>query len=250
MVRGQSFTFSTFAGTGTPRLGSPQGLAVDRSGNVYIADRAANVVWKALPNGELSIFAGNGTAGYLGDGGPATAGSLNGPQGIAVDSIGNVFIADTLNNCIRSVTLDGTIRTYAGPGAPTNLGDGGPPSLAFLSKPGFIAIDGAGDLFICESAQDRIRLVSKGVIQTILITGKTVQFAGPAGLAVDSKGILYIADQMDHRVLKVTPGNAADLVAAYQNPTITVVAGNGAAGGGPELNNPVGVALDPASASW
>ena len=242
----QSFTFSTFAGTGTPRLQSPQGLAVDHSGNAYIADSGANVVWKALPNGELRLFAGNGTAAYLGDGGPATAASLNAPQGIAIDSAGNVFIADTLNNCVRRVTLDGVINTYAGPGDLANLGDGGPPSQAYLAKPGFLAIDGSGNLFIAESAQDRIRLVNKGVIQTILMTGKTVQFAGPTGMAVDPKGNLYIADQLQNRVLKVTPGNSADLATAYENPTVTVVAGNGTAGSGPELNNPVGVALDPA----
>jgi uncharacterized protein (TIGR03437 family) len=253
----------TYAGDGGPgsraSFFSPLGVAADKSGNVYIADTTNNRVRKVDTAGNVSTVAGNGNVGFSGDGGPATSAPLWTPLGVAVDSAGNLFIADGANNRIRKVTPAGTISTVAG-GAilPGFSGDGGPATSAGLFLPGGVAVDGAGNLYIADVANNRIRKVNaSGIITTVAGNGAKAfsgdggpataaainLFGAHAGIACDSAGNLYIADIANHRIRKVdTTG------------VITTVAGNGIAGfsgdDGPAvnagLNNPDDVALDSA----
>jgi len=258
-------TIITFAGNGTggysgdggpatsAQLRYPTGVAVDSSGNVFIADANNNRVRKVFPNGTIVTIAGNGTAGYSGDGGPATSAELYDPFGVAVDSSGNVFIADSSNNRIREVFLNGTIVTFAGNGTAGYSGDGGPATSAQLYFPYGVAVDSSGNVFIADTYNNRIREVFlNGTITTFAGNG-THGYSGdggpatsaelhiPSGMAVDSSGNLFIADQGNNRIREV-----------FLNGTIVTIAGNGTAGysgnGGPatsaKLNSPTGVAID------
>ena len=245
----------TFPRTPLPALSAPlgqvAGVAVDTHGSVYIADTGNNLVLQYTPDGQLTVVAGNGIAGFSGDGGLATSASLNYPGGVAVDSAGNLYIADSNNSRIRKVS-GGTITTIAGDGAYGYSGDTGPATSASLQFPEGVAVDSAGNLYIADMENNRIRKVSGGTITTI--AGKGDQgFSGdggpataaslnfPSGVAVDSAGNLYIADQNNSRIRKVSGGS------------ITTFAGNGNQGfsgdGGPATGAsfiPFGVALDSA----
>jgi uncharacterized protein (TIGR03437 family) len=260
-----SYTISTAAGNGTSgfsgdsgmaisaELDYPTGVAVDSAGNLFIADTFNARIRKVTPAGTISTVAGNGTLGFSGDGGSPTSAELRLPDGVAVDSAGNIFIADETNNRIRKVTAAGTISTVAGNGTAGFSGDGGFATSAELFEPGGIAVDGAGNLFIADSMNNRIRKVTPaGTISTV--AGNGVQgFSGdsgpallaeldqPSGVALDSAGNLFIADLMNSRVRKVTLAG-----------TITTVAGSGAFGfsgdNGPAISaslaEPWGVAVD------
>jgi len=249
-----------FGGDGGPatsaQLNFPSGVAVDSLGNIYFSDSANYRVRKVTPAGIISTVAGNGTAGFSGDGGPARSAQLDTPIGVAVDSAGNLYIADYYNYRIRRVTPSGIISTVAGNGIPGFSGDGGPAAAAQLGSAPGVAVDTAGNLYITDSSNARIRKVTAaGVISTVAGDG-TVGFAGdggPAtaaklngstGVAVDSIGNLYIADRRNYRIRKVTPAGV-----------ISTVAGNGTVGfsgdGGPataaQFNFPTAVAVDPAA---
>jgi uncharacterized protein (TIGR03437 family) len=223
------------------QLNAPQGVAIDAAGNIYVADTANNVVRKVAANGNIANFAGNASAGSNGDGGAATAAQLNGPQGLAVDSAGNVFIADTLNNKIRKVASNGTISSFG--------------SSANLNAPAGVAVDTAGNVYVAEFGGNRVRKISAdgGTVTTIAGTGNqgysgdnspasSALLNGPQGVAVDGAGNIYIADTRNNRVRKVTGS------------TITTVAGNGLAGydtdgvqaTSTQVGNPVAVAVDAA----
>jgi len=223
---------------------SPRAVAVDATGNLYIADSTHNVV-RVVSNGVITTLAGNGTAGFSGDGGPATGAQLNAPSGIAVDAAGNVYIADTQNFRVRKIS-NGVITTFAGGGSA--LGDNGPPTNAQLNEPADVAVDAAGNVYIDDPFNGRIRKVSNGVITTVAGNGSagisgdggpaTNAQVLPARIAVDSAGNLYLTD--NSHVRKVSNG------------VITTVAGNGVSGfsgdGGPatsaQLNQPTGIAVD------
>src|ERR1051325_2002936 len=148
-------------------LSSPKGLAFDGAGNLYIADTGNNVVRKFSPSGVLTTVAGNGAPAFSGDGGAPLAASLNGPEGVAIDAGGNLYIADTFNHRVRVVAADGTISTFAGNGLPAFTGDHGPPASASMFLPTVVAVDTAGNLYIADLGNSRIRKVAKGVISTI-----------------------------------------------------------------------------------
>src|ERR1035437_3826253 len=217
-------------------LGTTSGVAVDAQGNVYAADSGNNIVVRISPNGVLTVVAGNGNAGFSGDGGPATSASLWYPQGVAVDSAGNLFIADLLNNRIRKVS-GGTITTVAGDGSSGISGDGGPATSASLFNPAGVAVDSAGNLYVADYGNHRIRKVSGGTITTVAGSGG---YGGPYGVAVDSAGNIYIGD--DFFILKVSGG------------TITTVAGDinavSLGDGGPatsaQVYRPTGLCIDSA----
>jgi len=231
------------------QLANPWSVAVDSAGNLYIADYGNNRIRK-VSNGMIATVAGNGTRGSLGDNGPATSAQFYGPAGLAVDSLGNLYIADYGNNRIRKVS-NGVIATVAGGGA--SLGDNGPATSAQLALPYGIAVDSGGNLYVADWGNNRIRKVSNGVITTVAGNGTrgfsgdnglatAAQLANPQGIAVDSAGNLYIADFGNASIRKVSNG------------IITTVAGNGTPGfsgdNGPatsaQLYLPYGIAVDSA----
>lgn len=260
-------TITTIAGNGTAgfsgdngpatnaEFNSPHGVATDSSGNVYVADTGNNRI-RQISGGAIGTVAGNGTAGFSGDAGPATAAQLNVPCGVAVDSAGNLYIAEYYNNRIRKVS-GSVISTVAGKGTQGFSGDSGPAASAQLNNPFAVAVDGSGNLFIADYGNDRIRRVSAGTIATVAGSGTSgfagdngsalsAQMSGPSGVALDSSGDVYVADLGNNRIRRVsgTGGSAA----------ITTVAGSGNAGfsgdAGPstsaQLNQPAGVAVDSA----
>lgn len=255
-------TVSTIAGNGTAgfggdngagtsaQLNQPVGVAVDSSGNVYIADTANSRVRK-LSGGTITTVAGNGTPGYGGDGGAATSAMLNSPAGLAVDSKGNLYIADSNNSAIRMVTPGGTITTVAGNGRQGYSGDNGAAVTAQLNYPLGVAVDAAGNLYITDQLNKVVRLVSNGIISTIAGNGlpgysgdggpaQNAQIGIPYGIAVDAGGGIYVSD-----------GSSVVRKFFLGGPIVTI-AGNGTAGysgdGGTAisamLNQPSGVAAD------
>src|SRR5271157_575443 len=212
------------------QLNIPQGVAVDAAGNLYIADSNNHRVRKVSPGGTITTVAGNGTAGYTGDGGPATSAELNHPQFVALDSVGNLYIADLFACVVRKVTADGAISSYAGDGAcffTGTGGDGGPATSAQLAPYG-IAFDSADNLYIVDDASQRVRKVStNGTITTIagqpIIDGfpgyyigdwglaTNAQFNVPSGVVVDSTGKIYVADTGDNAVRVLLPNTPSSL---------------------------------------
>ena len=262
-----SGTITTIAGTGKPGFGGdggpateaglyrPTGIAIDAAGNLYISDFHNHRIRKVDFSGTITTVAGTGERGFGGDGGPATQALLNYPRDVAVDGAGNLYIADQGNNRIRKVDFSGEIITVVGTGERGFGGDGGPATQALLNFPHDVAVDGAGNLYIADWTNNRIRKVdSSGVITTIAGTGERgfsgdgglavqAQLRRPTGVATDSAGNLYIADEDNERVRKVDSAGV-----------ISTIAGSGERGsggdGGPateaQLNGPVGVAADSA----
>ena len=245
------------SGDGGPALGAqfsfPMGIAIDAAGNVFVADRDASVVRKIAANGTITTVAGSGTAGYTGDGGAATGAQINGPFGIAVDSGGSLYIADTANNVVRKVSPDGRISTIAGTGTPGYLGDGGAARSAWLNGPEGVAVDAAGNLYIADTFNGRVRRVgADGIITTAAGVGSTGIFSGDGGpamsaaislppdVAVDAAGNLYIADFGNSRVRMVTSGTIN--TAAGRNNGVPPIDGEEAVNA--RLEGPTGVTVD------
>jgi len=253
---------SGFSGDGGPAtsasLDGPSGVAVDAAGNLYIADSTSsysggnNRIRKVSPSGIISTVAGNGTAGFSGDGGLATNASLNVPSGIAVDAADNLYIADARNNRVRRVAPSGIISTVAGGGSGFPGGNG-PATSASLSWPSSVAVDAAGNLYITDQGNGRIRKVSpSGMISTAAGSGQG-GFTGdggpatlaslwrPTGVAVDAAGSLYIADQLNNRIRAVSPSGIISTVAG--NGTVGS-SGDGLSATSASLAGPRGVAVD------
>jgi DNA-binding CsgD family transcriptional regulator/sugar lactone lactonase YvrE len=200
---------------------SPWGICFAPDGTLYIADTFADKVWRRAPDGTLSVYAGSGTPGLYGDGGAATGAQLRYPTGLALDSHGNLYIADTGNNRIRRVDAASRVITTVAGSADTYgySGDGGPADSARLSLPYGVAVGSNGDIFIADTGNNRVRRVDAKteLITTVVGTG-SVGFAGdgaaavgadlygPYGVAVDSSGNLYVADSGNHRIRKITGG--------------------------------------------
>ncbi len=258
-VAGNPFVFR---GDGGPAanapLGAVAGVAIDSAGNLYASDVGNRLVVKISTTGILTVVAGNGIRGFSGDGGRATSASLSGARGVAVDTAGNLYIADSLNQRVRKIDSNGVITTVAGNGVTGFSGDGGRATSASLNLPSGVAVDAAGNLYIADSGNNRIRKVTAaGIISTAAGNGvrgfsgdagaaTSASLAGPSGVASDAAGNLYIADTNNHRIRKVSASG-----------TITTIAGDGFnqfgigrffGDGGPatsaSLNFPSGVTLD------
>jgi hypothetical protein len=233
------YDISTVAGGGPSGLGAlkssigyPGSIAFDSTGNAYIADSWSSRILKVTPGGStgtVTIVAGNGTHGYSGDGGPATSATLDGPVGVALDTAGNIYIADFGNSLVREVTVaNGQIQTIAGnytAGAGYS-GDGGAATSAQLNGPLGLFVDSSGNVFIADSLNDAVREVvaSTNVIQTV--AGDNVQCADPtttcgdggpatsanldlpSGVFVDASGNIFIADTYTARVRVVNPNTS------------------------------------------
>jgi len=215
-------------------LDSPEGIAVDDDGNLYVADTQNHRIRRVdADTGVITTIAGDGTEGDSGDGGPAIGAQLAEPRGVAVDALGRVFIADTVNHRLRRVDLSGNISTIAGTGDSGYSGDNGPATSAKIRNPGSLAFDTGGDLFFADTENDRIRKVElpSGTIRTVAGNG-TSGFGGdgsgalgakvkkPAGIALDADRNLYVADTENHRIRRVEHGTGI----------ITTIAGTGLAG--------------------
>jgi sugar lactone lactonase YvrE len=213
------------------KLSYPSGVAVDASGNLFIADTDNNRIRKVGTNGIITTVAGNGTYGYSGDGGPAASAELSYLSGVAVDAPGNLFIADTENQRIRKVGTNGIITTVAGNGRVGYSGDGGPATNAELSWPAGVAVDASGNVFFAEQDNNVIRKVeTDGIITTVAGNGTPGYFGDggaaanaelnyPTGVTVDVFGNLFIADSRNNVVREVE-----------HNGIITTVAGDGGYG--------------------
>lgn len=255
---------TTVAGTGTAgyggdggpavaaQLNEPRGIAVDTAGNLYIADLNNHRIRRVGTGGTITTVAGTGAAGYSGDGGAATAALLNSPFGVAVDASGRLHIADSANYRIRRVETNGTIATEAGTGTSGYGGDNGPALAAQFQFIFGIAQDGAGNLYLADGNNHRVRRVAaNGTMTTVAGVGisgfsgdggaaTAAQLNFPTGMAIDTAGMLYIADAGNNRVRQVTAGG-----------TVTTLAGSGASGyggdGGPastaQLQFPFAVVL-------
>jgi hypothetical protein len=151
-------------------LNYPTGVAVDTTGNLFVADEANQLVREVGTNGIITTVAGNGTYGYSGDGGAATNAELEDPSGVAVDATGNLFIADYANNIIRKVSVNGTITRVAGNGTNDYSGDGGAATNAELYYPSGVAVDASGNLFIADTGNN--------VIRKVVIQGPTLALNG------------------------------------------------------------------------
>jgi YD repeat-containing protein len=158
-----TFGYSGDTGAATnAQLYGPSGMAVDGSGNIYFADTGNNVVRMMVAStGIISTVAGNGNAGYNGDGGSGTSAELNYPQNVAVDGSGNIYIADTNNNVIRQVSAyTGFISTWAGNGTQGYTGDGGAATSAELNYPEDVAVDGSGNIYIADTNMNRLTMIT------------------------------------------------------------------------------------------
>ena len=255
-VFAQQYTINTIAGNNSQgysgdsgpatsaQLYQPGGIAVDHSGNIYIADGGNHRVRK-ISNGTITTVAGTGTAGYSGDGKAATSAQLNNPVGVAVDSSGNLYIADAANNVIRQVSTSGTITTVAGNATlgAGYTGDSGTATSAQLNNPVAVAVDPSGNLFIADSNNNVIRKVTQGAIFTLVGGSATTdQLHHPDSVVLDANGDQFIADTLGRRIVEFSYGAfttlAGNEVYGYN--------GDGIQATQASLFDPMGVALDAA----
>lgn len=239
------------------------GVAADTVGNVYISDYANQRIRMVNTSGIISTIAGTGTAGYYGDHGPATAAELWQPWGLCFDKLGNLYIADYYNYCVRKIDPSGIITTVAGDNAvgSGNSGDGGPATLATFTAPRAVAVDNAGNLYIADGNVNRVRKVdaATGIINNFAGnaggTGGTFSGEGvaataailyyPTDVAVDDSGYVYISDIYNNRIRVVTPAGIIKTIVG--TPTGTGgYNGDNIPASAAEINNPMGVAVDAA----
>ena len=245
---------TTFAGSGSPgfadgagvsaQFNAPTGLVFDALGNLYVSDKNNNRIRKITPDGVVVTFAGS-TQGFL-DGVAATA-QFNGPYNITIDGSGNLYTTDINNHCVRKITQAGVVSTVAGNGVPGSVN--GSNAMAQFNLPFGIVVDNAGNLYVSDTWNHRIRKITPAGVVTVVAggeggfsdgTGSAAKFSAPGGLAIDSANTIYIADINNHRIRKMTPDGS-----------VTTIGGTGDAGFADNMpasqalfNHPFGVSCD------
>jgi mucin-19 len=235
---------TTFAdGTGTnATFNQPTGVAIDSSGNIYVADRSNNRIRKITSAGVVTTFAGSSAGSANGTGTNAT---FNAPRGVTVDSEGNVYVADGGNNCIRKITPEGVVTTLAGGTSGSLNGTG---TNARFWNPQGVAVDSSGNIYVADRSNNRIRkITSAGVVTTLAGntvgyqdgTGTNALFNQPYGITVDSAGTVYVADTLNYRIRKITSGGVVTTLAGSGTATFADGTGTNAS-----FNTPQGIAVD------
>ena len=223
---------STFAGTGvagggngldTATFNSPMSVAADGSGNVYVADYQNDLIRKITSAGVVSTLAGSGATGATD--GLDTAATFNLPEGVAVDAAGNVYVADNGNNLIRKVTPAGLVSTLAGSGQSGSANGTG--TAASFDSPFGLAVDAAGNIYVADSGNNLIRKITpSGVVSTFAgsgargakdATGTAASFNTPSGVAVDASGNVYVADENNNLIRKITGGGVVSTISKLHN---------------------------------
>lgn len=231
------------------RFHSPKGVAVDRLGNVFVADFFNDTIRKIAPNGEVTTFAG--TAGVSGDAnGVGAAARFDGPTAIAIDSLGNLFVVDEFNYTIRKITPSAEVTTYAGVSGARGSVDG-PRLAARFSFPEGIAVDTIGNVYVADTDNETIRMISaSGTVTTLAGSagfrgtadghGSAARFDDPRGLAVDSAGNVFVADAFNGAIRKISPSGDVTTFAGVAGQQGTAD-GNGA---NARFQAPTGIAID------
>jgi sugar lactone lactonase YvrE len=212
---------TTLAGTASAAayFSKPDGVAVDSSGNVYVADSAGKLIRKITPDGVVTTLAGSGDAGHVD--GLGSAASFSSPAGVAVDSSGNVYVADWPNNLIRKIAPDGVVTTLAGSGQKGHANGQG--NAASFKWPAGVAVDSSGNVYVSDSANNLIRKITPNAVVTTLAgsgdaghvdgLGSAASFNDPAGVAVDSLGNVYVSDTNNNLIRKIAPDGVVTTLA-------------------------------------
>jgi len=239
-LAGSTEGFRDGAGT-SAQFNTPAGVAVDAAGNVYVADLVNHRIRKITPEGLVSTLAGS-TEGFRD--GSGTSAQFNGPTGVEMDAAGNVYVADSDNHRIRKITPEGLVSTLAG--STEGFRDGSGTSAQFNSPIG-VAVDAAGNVYVADSFNNRIRKITpEGLVSTLAGStvgfrdgaGTSAQFSYPIGVEVDAAGNVYVADYGNHLIRKITPEG---LVSTLAGSTEGFRDGSGTSA---QFNGPTGVAVD------
>lgn len=222
-----------YSGDGGPAnqaaLYSPTGLAMDASGNLYISDSGNNVI-RVISNNTINTYAGQAEPGYTGDGGQGFNAQFYYPKGIVLDASHNLYIADFGNNVIRVIAANGIVTTVAGNGTSGFYGDGGPATSAELASPYDMAVDGAGNLYIADLANQRVReVLTSGTIVTIAGNGThgysgdggpatAAQLWNPGSVVVNSQGDVLVGDWFNNVIRELVPASASPFVSPLRLP--------------------------------
>ena len=257
--------FSTVAGTGVygfkgdngpaiaAQLRSPWKVAVDKAGNVFIADNLDNRIRKVTPAGIITTVAGNGGAGFSGDGGQAIYARMQGPADLAIDGSGNLFVADYVNRRVRKIAPNGIISTVAGSGVSGRGGDGGSAKLAQLGFVTGISVNSRGELFIADNTNSTVRKMDvNGIISTVAGSGvkgfsgdggdaNLAAFNAINGVAADKLGNIYIADAYNNRVRKINASGVVTTVAGTGGGSFS---GDNGAATAAQMYRPSAIAID------
>jgi streptogramin lyase len=221
----------------------PYGVACDAQGNVYVAELSTCVIRKITPGGDVSTFAGTGTQGYTN--GPGTVAQFNAPSGVACDAQGNVYVADQGQHLIRKITPSGVVSTLAG--STTGGADDGTGTAAKFYAPYAVACDAQGNVYVSDRLNYRIRKITQAGVVTTLAgssrgyadgAGSMAKFEDLRSIACDAQGNLFVADDGNHKIRKITP---AGVVTTYAGSVNGYANGDGTVA---QFNSPYAVAVD------